>query len=176
MAFWHPLLYRSWSERPSCSAACPGGRVAPGRRPTSTPPAATSTPSYAEPSALSVKKKPAAHPTINAFFASARLACFPLLFPSRPPSSVLRRPRFWSLCHGPRHGHPPADDGLPDALLPDRVQTQLHHAERQLWAEPLRLGGHLLGGRPGGHQPGQVGRKDVWGLDCSVTTLPSGHL
>ena len=49
-----PPVVRSWSERQSSSAVSLGGAAAPPLRPTLTPPDATSTPSSAGPSALSV--------------------------------------------------------------------------------------------------------------------------
>lgn len=147
---------RSWWGRPSCSAACPRRTAALEPRPTSTQRAATSTPSSAEPFASSVRPAAAFFPS---YIPSAMRPVLTSLLSSASSSAssfIHRRPCVRPVRHGPHHRRPPADDGLPHPLLPHCVQAQLHHAERQLRAQPLHHGGHLLGGRPCSHQPGQV--------------------
>ncbi|XP_038024998.2 phospholipid phosphatase-related protein type 3 isoform X3 [Anas platyrhynchos] len=64
-------------------------------------------------------------------------------------NSFLRRtvrcPRVRALCHRPGDGRDPAGHRLPRALLPDRLQAQLHAAGHPLRRQPLHHPGHLLG-------------------------------
>uniref|UniRef100_A0A8C3BPC8 Phospholipid phosphatase related 3 n=1 Tax=Cairina moschata TaxID=8855 RepID=A0A8C3BPC8_CAIMO len=54
-------------------------------------------------------------------------------------------PRVRALCHCPGDGRDPAGHRLPRALLPDRLQAQLHAAGHPLRRQPLHHPGHLLG-------------------------------
>ncbi|XP_014814070.1 PREDICTED: lipid phosphate phosphatase-related protein type 3 isoform X5 [Calidris pugnax] len=58
---------------------------------------------------------------------------------------TVRRPRVRALCHGPGDRRYPTGHGLPRALLPDRLQAQLHAAGHPLRRQPLHHPGHLLG-------------------------------